>query len=91
MTDTEIDILEIKQTLNEMKKSIAKIENNLSNIHFEDNNYADRKKIDKLMNYYCDMKERYCDNAKIVDMCDHILADLHDEYIVSVLKEDTEY
>lgn len=60
MTNTQIDILEIKQILNDMKKNIEKIENNIRDSYFndkiiemqygDDSNYKQRMKIDDLMN-----------------------------------------
>ena len=60
MTNTEIDILEIKQILNDMKKNIEKIENNIRDSYFDDKiielqygdneNYKLRMKIDNCMN-----------------------------------------
>lgn len=98
MTNTQIDLLEIKQIMKKMQKDIEKLKALVRDDYFDDkiidfyneNNsrFERRKKIDELMNYYIDMKERYSDNAKIVDMCDRVLTDLHDEYIDLTLEDE---
>ena len=98
MTNTEIDILEIKQTLNEMKKNIIKIENNLRDSYFDDKilemqygdneNYKLRMKIDDCMNALLQTKQEYKNNAKVQEYCDTALEALHKQYIELSLEDD---
>lgn len=99
MTDTELDILEIKQTLNEMKKNIAKIENHLRDSYFNDkiiemqygdDNYKYRMKIDDAMNALLQTKQECKDNAKIQEYCDTALEALHEKYVELSLEEEGE-
>lgn len=98
MTEVQIDILEIKQTLNEMKKNIAKIENNLRDSYFDDKilemqygnneNYRQRQLIDDAMNDFLKMKNQCKNNHIIQEYCDSALADLHEQYIELSLEDD---
>lgn len=98
MTSTQIDLLEIKMILKKMQKDIAKIKAILRDDYFndkiidfyydDDSWFARRKRIDELMNYYIDMKQRYSSSSKITGMCDSILAKLHDEYIDLMMVEE---
>ena len=97
MTEVQIDILEIKQTLNEMKKNIAKIENNLRDSYFDDkilemqygdnSIYRQRQLIDDAMNELLKMKSETNNNI-IQEYCDAALADLHEQYIELSLEDD---
>ena len=98
MTEVQIDILEIKQTLNEMKKNIAKIENNLRDSYFDDKilemqygdneNYKLRMKIDDCMNALLQTKQECIDNEKVQEYCDTALEALHEKYIELSLEDD---
>ena len=98
MTEVQIDILEIKQTLNEMKKNIAKIENNLRDSYFDDKileiqygdneNYKLRMKIDDAMNALLQTKQECKDNEKVQEYCDTALDALHKQYIELSLEDD---
>ena len=90
MTNTEIDILEIKQILNDMKKNIEKIENNIRDSYFsekiiemqygDDSNYK-RMKIDDCMNSLLKYKKECKDSKIIQEYCDTALEALHKQYI----------
>jgi len=100
MSNVEIDILEIKQILNDMKKNIAKIENNIRDSYFNekiiemqygddnvDDNYKLRMKIDKCMNALLETKKE-CKDSKIVqEYCDTALEALHKQYIELSLED----
>lgn len=97
MTNTQIDILEIKQILNDMKKNIEKIENNIRDSYFnekiiemqygDDTNYKLRMKIDKCMNALLETKKE-CKDSKIVqEYCDIVLEALHKQYIELSLED----
>lgn len=98
MTEVQIDILEIKQTLNEMKKNITKIENNLRDSYFDDKilemqysdnfHYHQRQLIDDAMNDFLKMKNQCKNNHIIQEYCDAALADLHEQYIELSLEDD---
>ena len=98
MTEIQIDIMEIKQTLNDMKKNIAKIENNLRDSYFDDKilemqygdneNYKLRMKIDDAMNALLQTKQECKDNAKVQEYCDTALEALHEKYIELSLEEE---
>ena len=100
MTEVQIDILEIKQTLNEMKKNIAKIENNLRDSYFDDKilemqygeneNYHQRQLIDDAMNDFLKMKNQCKNNHIIQEYCDTALEALHEKYIDLSLEEEGE-
>ena len=97
MTEVQIDLLEIKQTLNEMKKNIAKIESNLRDSYFDDkilelqygdnSIYRQRQIIDDAMNELLKMKSETNNNI-IQEYCDTALADLHEQYIELSLEDD---
>lgn len=100
MTDTQLDILEIKQTLKDMKKSIDRIKAILKDDYYnekiiefymneeDDKNYVRRQQIDELMNYYIEMKLEYRNSKEIVDMCNTALNKLHKEYIDLTLEDE---
>lgn len=97
MSNVEIDILEIKQILNDMKKNIEKIENNIRDSYFnekiiemqygDDSNYKYRMKIDDCMNALLKTKKE-CKDSKIVqEYCDTALEALHKQYIELSLED----
>lgn len=98
MTEVQIDILEIKQTLTEMKKNIVKIENNLRDSYFDDKilemqygeneNYHQRQLIDDAMNDFLKMKNQCKNNHIIQEYCDTALEALHKQYIELSLEDD---
>lgn len=100
MTEVQTDLLEIKLTLEDMKKNISKIENRLRDDYFDDkilemqygdDNYKYRMKIDDCMNALLQTKQEYKDNAKIQEYCDTALAALHKQYIELSIERNKEY
>jgi DNA-binding transcriptional MerR regulator len=95
MTDVQLDIIQIKQTLKDMQKNIAKIKQYLQDEYFEDkidklydaaenrNNQlqAKRQKIDEEINYYIQLKEQNYSDSEIMKFCEKKLAELLDEDI----------
>lgn len=104
--ETKNDIIEIKNLLNTIQKSIKIIENaakedymNDKIIEFynkeeetqNDKIYARLQKLDELMNFYIEQKKSFGKkNAKIQAYCDRTLEKLHDEYCDLTLLLDNE-
>lgn len=97
MTELQLDLKEIKQTLDDMKNNISKIENQLRDSYFEnkiiemqygDDNFTKRQQIDREMESLLEIKHS-CPNSKIVqDYCDRELKNLNEQYIELSLEED---
>lgn len=91
MTDTQIDLLEMKQIIKKMQKDIEKIKMMLQDDYFNekiiemqygnDSNYKLLTKIDDCMNALLETKKE-CKDSKIVqEYCDTALEALHKQYI----------
>lgn len=96
MTNTEIDIIEIKQILNDMKKNIEKIENNIRDSYFNekiiemqygDDNFSKRRQIDNAMEGFLELKHACPNNKNVQEYCDTALEDLHKQYIELSLED----
>lgn len=99
MTDTQIDIIQIKQTLKDMQKNISKIATYLQDEYFEDKIeklydaaekrneklHMQRKQIDSNINYFIALRSESTDPSTI-KYCDDKLNDLLDQDIDLVLE-----
>lgn len=96
MTDTQLDILEIKQTLREMNKSIEKIKKTLRDDYFnekiiefynnepsEDDRFERLQQLDAKLCQY--IKARNGLQGKMREICDDIIRQIHAEYMDTVL------
>lgn len=96
MTDTELDLLEIKQTLKDMKKNIKKIENTIKDdfynqlaidLQYTDKTYKYKCKIDDIMNQLLSIQKETND-SHIDNYITAALVNLHNCYIDLCLDEE---